>query len=228
MTRSPSFPFPSKVDRSANVKAASYVEVKARPQSSAREQRPKRGGSGSGDRRSKVLRGGGAGGTAGQHVPVMLQAPFTAGAAERFAAALASPHDAVVRRLPYGAGGSDLTHDWVSKSADEGTLLPQDAPPPCDPASLNSEQRWVFEKLMVHRRAQIVSETSGTPPPSPLRLTVYGLGGTGKSHVLNCFKQAIDAEADRANAVAAPGSAEYKSGSEASGGAYPSNTASHF
>lgn len=154
----------------------------------------------------------------------MLQAPFTAGAAERFAAALASPHDAVVRRLPYGAGGSDLTHDWVSKSADEGTLLPQDAPP----ASLNSEQRWVFEKLMVHRRAQIVSETSGTPPPSPLRLTVYGLGGTGKSHVLNCFKQAIDAEADRANAVAAPGSAEYKSGSEASGGAYSSNTASHF
>ena len=104
MTRSPSFPFPSKVDRSANVKAASYVEVKARPQSSAREQRPKRGGSGSGDRRSKVLRGGGAGGTAGAHVPVMLQAPFTAGAAERFAAALASPHDAAVRRLPYGAG----------------------------------------------------------------------------------------------------------------------------
>lgn len=100
-----------------------------------------------------------------------------------------------------------LTHDWVSKSADEGTLLPQDAPPPCDPASLNSEQRCVFEKLMAHRRAQIVSETSGTPPPSPLRLTVYGLGGTGKSHVLNCFKQAIDAEADRANAVAPPGSA---------------------
>ena len=108
MTRSPSSPFPSQVDRSANVKAASYVEVKARPQSSAREQRPKWGGSGSGGRRSKVLRGGGAGGTAGQHVPVMLQAPFTAGAAERFAAALASPHDAVVRRLPYGAGGSDV------------------------------------------------------------------------------------------------------------------------
>jgi len=59
-----------------------------------------------GDRRSMVLWGGGGGGTAGQHVPVMLQAPFTAGAAERFAAALASPHDAVVQRLPYGAGGS--------------------------------------------------------------------------------------------------------------------------
>ena len=38
----------------------------------------------------------------------MLQAPFADGAAERFERAIASPRDAVVQRLPYGAGGSDV------------------------------------------------------------------------------------------------------------------------
>ena len=93
-------------DRSTSVKPASYVAVKARPQCSAPKRRSKRGGSGAGDRRSKVPRGGGAGGTA--HVSVMLQAPFAVDAYQRFGAAITSPPDAVVRRLPYGAGGSDV------------------------------------------------------------------------------------------------------------------------
>ena len=109
-------------DRSTSVKPASYVAVKARPQCSAPKRRSKRGGSGAGDRRSKVPRGGGAGGTA--HVSVMLQAPFAVDAYQRFGAAITSPPDAVVRRLPYGAGGSDVAlHGSDFRRFQSGTWL---------------------------------------------------------------------------------------------------------
>ena len=46
--------------------------------------------------------------------------------------------------------------------------------------------------LLEHHRLTDEAIKADKPPPPPLRLMVYGLGGTGKSHVLRAFKEALD------------------------------------
>jgi hypothetical protein len=67
-------------------------------------------------------------------------------------------------------------------------------------ADLNPEQLYVVRKMLSRYHATIEARTDGKPPPAPLRMIVYGLGGTGKSYVLRAFKQAVDDE--RAKALA--------------------------
>ena len=95
-----------------------------------------------------------------------------------------------------------LSRDWVKEAIDgvakgdiaEIERLPDESP--VDRATLNSSQQFLLTLLARHYDDVKRAIRSKSALPEPLGLTVYGQGGTGKSHVLRAFKQFIDDDSD--------------------------------
>ena len=107
--------------------------------------------------------------------------------------------------------GALESDNWITRMATtpEIGIISEEAQARVDVSRLNAEQKYVADKLLLHHRAtQLAERTCGIAPP-PLCMVVYGLGGTGKSHVLRAFAQGIDddarAERERLAALAALG-----------------------
>ena len=59
---------------------------------------------------------------------------------------------------------------------------------------LNDEQKAVVARLFDYHKKwnDFMEDPSAHPKPTPVRMIVYGLGGTGKSYVLRAFKRVVD------------------------------------
>ena len=91
----------------------------------------------------------------------------------------------------------DLSSNWIERMAmGDGEVSREAKSNPIALEELNPEQRFVVDMLLEHHRLTDEAVKAGKVPPRPLRLIVYGLGGTGKSHVLRAFKEALDRLAD--------------------------------
>ena len=91
----------------------------------------------------------------------------------------------------------DLSSNWIERMAmGDGEVSREAKSSPIALEELNPEQRFVVDMLLEHHRLTDEAAKAGKIPPPPLRLMVYGLGGTGKSHVLRAFKEALDRFAD--------------------------------
>ena len=91
----------------------------------------------------------------------------------------------------------DLSSNWIERMAmGDGVVTREAKSNPIALEDLNPEQRFVVDILLEQHRLTDEAMKAGKPPPPPLRLMVYGLGGTGKSHVLRAFKEALDRLAD--------------------------------
>ena len=99
-----------------------------------------------------------------------------------------------------------VTDNWVTRMASRDGIVTKAARPRVDTSRLNSEQKVALALLLDHYHASEAAAEFGSQPPPPLCLTIYGLGGTGKSHVLRAFQQTIDDEAALAASFAGPGS----------------------
>jgi len=98
----------------------------------------------------------------------------------------------LARRDKYSADFlEDLTKDWVTMQAATYDIPPRKRGP-VDLGSLNQEQTCVLSRLIKHHEASFDATASGLTPPPPLRLMVYGQGGTGKSYILRAFCQYLD------------------------------------
>jgi hypothetical protein len=90
---------------------------------------------------------------------------------------------------------SILAADWVKEMAGgEGNVEPLAENQCAELSSLNSEQFQVLSQLRVQYAAvkvAVLSGKRGCELPPPLGLVVYGLGGTGKSHVPKAFKKHV-------------------------------------
>ena len=95
-----------------------------------------------------------------------------------------------------------LAQDWVKECVNKherGEGAPLEELPDLGHVhieTLNSEQKYVVEKLVAHYENIKTALRNGLKISDPKGLIVYGLGGTGKSHVLRAFKQAIDDDSE--------------------------------
>ena len=104
--------------------------------------------------------------------------------------------------LAAGFTEETLSRDWITEAIDgvekghmgEIESLPNQRPVDCE--TLNSAQRFLLMLLARHYDDVKSAIRSKSALPKPLGLTVYGEGGTGKSHVLRAFQQVIDDDSD--------------------------------
>ena len=86
-----------------------------------------------------------------------------------------------------------IKRNWVAEAAARGDIQSKPFKEPVDVASsLNAEQHLVFTMLTDHYHAMVNAARDGTTAPPPLRMLVYGKGGTGKTHILRAFREYID------------------------------------
>jgi hypothetical protein len=90
-----------------------------------------------------------------------------------------------------------LGEDWVAQMAQQGNIDEAAPEDPVDISSLNFEQQFLFSLLKEHHAKLLAAAREGTEPPPPLRVLVYGKGGTGKTHVLRAFREHVDSLAAR-------------------------------
>jgi len=97
----------------------------------------------------------------------------------------------------YQSGVQNLGDDWIKEMAENGVIIPAPAEDPVDVSSLNDEQQCLLRTLTDHYDATVAAARSGGVAPKPLRLVVYGKGGTGKTHVLRAFREYVDQKSTR-------------------------------
>jgi hypothetical protein len=118
--------------------------------------------------------------------------PATAQLDERRVESEVNPAHWAAVRGKYANTDLALAADWVKEMAsNEGNIQALEDEAEVDPATLNSEQNHVLSMLTTHYARVKCAIRNDEELPKPLGLEVYGLGGTGKSHVLKVFKQHV-------------------------------------